>query len=255
MTYRFISGAVLMGLLAQGAQAASLGYGSQFDPRIQKTQYNPEDVIKVMVKKGTVSLVQFAEDEKVDAIGLGDPDAWKVSVKDNSVFFRPIVEDSPDTNVAVMTNKRNYSLYLMSTKGTPTYVLRFDYPKPLKNPLFTPPDKKIPCADGGTINGKYLMRGAMDIAPYQIWDDGQFVCMRWSGAKDLPVAYRKNADGEEVLVNTHMENNTMVIHELSKDYVLRLGKQVLDVRTDSAVPRSFNYKGTSTKHVREEKSL
>ena len=253
MKYSHVAGAILLGVMAASANAASVGFGSRFDGRIQRTEYNPEDVIKVLVKKGTVSLVQFAEDEKVEGIGLGDPAAWNVSVKGNHVFFRPTVDDNPATNVAVLTNKRNYSLYLMSTRGTPTYVLRFDYPKPSK-PLFTAQEKKIPCHDGSLFNGKYQVRGSKEIAPYQIWDDGQFACMRWSSTKDLPIVYRKNSDGQETLVNTHMENNTMVIHEISSEYVLRLGSNVLDVRTESTAPRHYNYKGTSTKEFRQEKA-
>lgn len=253
MKYSCIAASLLIGVAATSIHAASVGIGSRFDQRIQKTTYNADDVIKVMVKKGTVSVVEFGEDETIDGIGLGDPAAWAVSTLRNSVLFRPIVEDNPDTNVVVLTNKRNYNLYLMSTKGLPTYRLKFTYPKPLKSSS-SATQKKIPCNSAGKINGKYYVRGSMNISPYQIWDDGQFTCMRWANTSDLPVVYRKNADNKEMLVNTHMENNTMVIHEVSNDFVLRLGSSVLDVRTDSIVPRFYNYKGSSTNEYRQEKT-
>ncbi|MGL4928260.1 MAG: TrbG/VirB9 family P-type conjugative transfer protein [Plesiomonas shigelloides] len=250
MKYSYIAGAILIGM-ATAANAASVGIGSHLDNRIQRTSYNANDVTKVLVKKGTVSLVQFDDGENIESIGLGDPEAWDVSVKGSHIFFRPTVDDNPDTNVAVLTNKRNYSLYLQSTRGTPTYILRFNYPKPIKPLAVT--EKKIPCNSGGKINGKYFVKGDMRISPYQIWDDGQFTCMRWSNANDLPMVYRANAEGKEMLVNTHMENNTMVIHEVSKNFVIRLGQSVLDVRTDSMTPRYFNYKGSSTNEYRQEK--
>ncbi|MGL5290031.1 MAG: TrbG/VirB9 family P-type conjugative transfer protein [Aeromonas sp.] len=236
---------------AGAANSAAVGIGSRFDGRIQHVTYNPDNVTSVKVKKGTVSLVQFADDEKIEGIGLGDPAAWNVSVKRNHIFFRPTVEDNPNTNVAVLTNKNNYSLTLALTKGEPTYILKFDYPKPIKPMRYTA-KKTIPCNNGGVFNGNYQIQGSVAISPYQIWDDGQFVCMRWVGAKDLPIVYRVNGQGNEVLANTHMTNNTMVIHELSDTYALRLGDQVLNVKTKTTGLSYYNLKGTSNGKTREE---
>nr|WP_282680441.1 TrbG/VirB9 family P-type conjugative transfer protein [Escherichia coli] len=40
---------------------------------------------------------------------IGDPEAWSVSVRDNTLFLRPKAEE-PDTNVTVQTNKHIYPL-------------------------------------------------------------------------------------------------------------------------------------------------
>ncbi|WP_373694760.1 TrbG/VirB9 family P-type conjugative transfer protein [Edwardsiella tarda] len=80
--------------------------------------------------------MQVGKDETIRDIGLGDPAAWKVSVREHSIFFRPVVEDNPNTNVTVVTNKRTYPLFLVSVDKNPTYVLRYDYPKlSSKNPF------------------------------------------------------------------------------------------------------------------------
>ncbi|WP_353652217.1 TrbG/VirB9 family P-type conjugative transfer protein [Escherichia coli] len=55
------------------------------------------------------------------------------------------------------------------------------------------------------MNGHYQLKGSKSIFPYQVWDDGTFTCMRWNSKQDLPVPYRVDADGNENLVNKHME--------------------------------------------------
>lgn len=238
-------------LFQSSAYAATFGTGSGYDARIQTVTYNADDVVNVRVKQGTVSVVQVSKDETIQDVGLGDPLAWKVSVRDNSVFFRPVSEDNPNTNVTIVTNKNTYPLYLMSVPNNPTYILRFDYPKPPSTTLFA--EKRYPCTDGSTINGHYQLQGSTSIYPYQIWDNGEFTCMRWSGRQEMPVVYREDADGKEHLVNTHMDKNTMVLHEVAEKFVLRLGDQVVNVRTSSVVDRGWNSRATTTGKTRTEK--
>lgn len=233
------------------AKAAIYGSGTFYDSRIQEIVYNTDDVTLVRIKKGTVSLVQVAPDETVTNVGLGDPLAWKVSVRENSVFFRPVSEDSPDTNVAILTDKHTYSLYLLSVTKNPTYILRYQYPKPVKSTIFSA--KIPPCFDGGKINGNYEIRGDKSILPWQLWDNGEFTCMRWNSTQPLPVIYRNDADGKENIVNTHMEKNTMIIHEVSDKFTLRLGDQVAEVKTDRLIQRGYNDKGTASQQIRMEK--
>lgn len=244
--------AVMSAFNAGYANAATYGAGSQFDARIQSVMFNESDVVNVRVQKGTVSVVQVGNDETIKDVGLGDPAAWKVSVRDHSVFFRPVVEDNPNTNVTIVTDKRTYPLYLTSVNKNPTFVLRYSYPKPpAANPLIAA--KRIPCTDGGVINGHYQLKGDKSIYPYQIWDDGTFTCMRWKSQQEMPVVYRVDTDGNEHLVNGDPNKNTMVYFEVNNTFRLRLGDQVADVRTSSIVNKGWNEKATTDGKVRTEK--
>lgn len=251
MKLRFLTLAALAvnAAMLMPANAAIYGAPTIFDHRIQTVNYNPDDVIKLKIKTGAVSLVQVSPNEEITSVALGDPLAWKVSVRNNSVFFRPVSIDSPDTNVAILTNKgRTYSLYLVSA-ASPTFVLRFKYPE--KKTVFTP--RFIPCTDGGRINGTYFVRGDKSIFPYQIWDDGRFTCLRFNNKQPMPVLYYIDADGKENLVNYNMEKNTMVIHQVGDKFVLRYGHQVAELKTENIVNRSWNSKGTTTRQKRVEK--
>lgn len=243
--------AVLFTLCGGISHAATFGSGSRYDSRIQTVTYNQDDVVNIRIKKGSVSVVQVGSDETIKDIGLGDPEAWKVSVRDHSVFFRPVVDDTPDTNVTIVTDKRTYPLYLVSVIQNPTYLLRFDYPKP-PHAVFNA-TKHYPCMDGGKINGHYQLKGDKTIFPYQVWDDGTFTCMRWTSRQEMPVLYRVDADGKEHLVDNHPDKNTMVYHEVSKNLRLRLGDQVVDIHTASIVNKGWNASATTTGQVRKEK--
>ncbi|EGH9360835.1 TrbG/VirB9 family P-type conjugative transfer protein [Salmonella enterica] len=223
--------------------AATFAQNSSYDDRMQTVMYNPDDVVKVRIKPGTVSVVQVSNDEEVLSVALGDPDAWKVSPVGHSVFFRPKTADNPDTNVVIVTDKRSYPLYLTSVKNNPTFILRYEYPK--SKPLLFD-NKKIPCSDGGVVNGRYKIQGDESVKPSKIWDDGQFTCFTWDNHKTMPVVYRIDSDGNENPVNFDMDNNIMVVHDISPEFLLRHGKQVMRVTTNSIVKRSYNNNATTT---------
>lgn len=78
-------------------------------------------------------------------------------------------------------------------------------------------------------NLNYWARGDKDLAPTAAWDNGRFTYFQFDNARALPAMYRIEADGSETLLNTHIEGNTVVIHETSRNFVFRLGKSVLGV--------------------------
>lgn len=242
------------------SHAASVPKSAGYDGRVQQIVYNPADVTVVRVKSGAVSLIQLESDEYLIGddvgMGLGDPLAWNVAVKGSNIFLRPVAEQ-PDTNIAIVTNKRTYSVLLSPTDKNPTFILRYIYPKapePVKPVVFTGKSKvKFPCSEGNFINGHYEVKGSKSIKPAAIWDNGRHTCFKWDSSSDLPVAFRILPDGKEQLVNYHMEKNVMVIHEVSPDFVLRLGNAVLQVRTQHNLKRSYNEKGTTTGDIRVEK--
>ena len=46
------------------------------------------------------------------------------------------------------------------------------------------------------------------------------------------------ADGTEMLLNSHVEGDTVVIHETAKHFVLRLGKSVLGLENRSSMNKA-----------------
>ena len=103
------------------------------------------------------------------------------------------------------------------------------------------PDKNI-----GNRNVDYWGVGAKALAPSEMWDDGRFTYLKFDTSREMPTVFKVAADGTESTVNSHVENDTVVIHGTSALYHLRLGKKVLGVENRSFDPRgNFNYRGTT----------
>lgn len=222
--------------------------GTKFDKRITTVTYNVDDVVRVNVAEGVSTLIQLDKTEVLTTnnagMGLGDPLAWNVSVRANNIFIRPIAEQ-PDTNVTLVTNKRTYilSLRTVSSVSRASWLVRFDYPDTLDN---SNENRPTPCTTG-FVNWEYFKKGDDDIAPLAVWDDGRFTCMSFSATKDLPVVYRVMDDNKtEVLANYHFERDVLVVHEVSNQFVLRMGQRVIAIKTNDIKHQTYNDEGTTT---------
>jgi len=93
------------------------------------------------------------------------------------------------------------------------------------------------------------------LAPTEIYDDGRFTYFRYDNAKDLPAVFRVNADGSEAAVNSHVEGDTLIVHETAEKFVLRLNNTVLGIENRSYNPQGkFNLTGsTQSRTVRMKK--
>ena len=236
-------------------------YGN--DSRIQYFKYTPDDVFIINTKIGRSSLIQFEDGEIITddgGLGMGSAADWSLGVKANNIFFKPKT-DLPDTNMVVVTNKRTYAFELRTATQNITYVARFKYPEtPLKgvaDDAKTPKDWGIRAtknAKGETvyidsrINVHYYKKGD-DITPTNAWDDNLFTFLKYDNANDLPTVYKVMPDGSETLVNTHTENNILVVHEVAPTLRLRLGRAVADLHNANKQPTTFNHKGTSNDNV------
>lgn len=99
---------------------------------------------------------------------------------------------------------------------------------------------------GGDTNMQYMMRGDRALAPTALWDDGRFTYFKYATARDLPTIFTKLPDGGEATVNFHMEGDTVVAHEVCREFVIRYGQSVLGIRNDGYAPDGrYNASGSS----------
>ncbi|WP_258861271.1 TrbG/VirB9 family P-type conjugative transfer protein [Neisseria gonorrhoeae] len=154
------------------------------------------------------------------------------------------------------TNKRTYAFDLKSTNGTPppTYILRFHYPDTENDKRRIETQKRIRAAEVfGKVqaapplgyNNDYWGRGNKNLAPTSIYDNGRFTYFRFNNGRDLPSIYKVLDDSSEALLNTHMDGDTVVIHETAQHFILRLGNQVLGIENRGFSSNGqFNQTGT-----------
>ena len=250
--------------LMQAAVAEQTPRGTKYDARIQYTDYNTDNVVNIRTRVGEVSMVQLGMGETVtnegdSGLGMGDGAAWHLNVRGRNIFFKPRAEQ-PDTNLIVASTKgRIYTFTLHTAKqGQPTtYVLRFRYPEEEAAQRRTEQRKAEQAAAllnrygteaYGTIrqNRDYWGQGDRELAPGEMFDNGRFTFMRYNNSKDLPAVFRVNTDGSEAAVNSHIDGDTLVIHETARRFVLRLGKSVLGIENRGFQPEvQFNKLGTT----------
>lgn len=256
MNYIKYSGLALACLISFNATALSVPNGTANDQRIQEVLYNPNDVSLVKVKLGVTTLIQLEEGEFITnetaGMAFGDPMAWDVSVRGNNIFLRPIADD-PSTNVTLVSNKRTYIWDIKESKS-PAWLVRFVYPKPVsqkENVSFNKQSEPCKMYGDNYVNWDYELQGKASFAPYEVWDDGQFTCFKFSPSVDLPVIYRVAADGSEVLTNGRQDGMTTVVYETNPEFRIRLGDQVIGARTTNIKPKVSNNSGTTNHKVRE----
>ena len=235
---------------SNSALAEAVPTGTQYDSRIKNVVYNPDNVTRINVAPGITSLIQFSASEYInDDIGgaaLGDPTAWRVNVRGNNVWLRPAAPE-PDTNLTIITNKRTYLFNLVSVKNpnSASWSVRFIYPEPKSTKKIS--DK--PC-QGKIQNYRYFARGDKAIMPIAVWDNGTFTCMSFRAGMDLPVIFKKFPDNSEGLINSHIEDEFVVIHEVNAEYRVRLGDLVVGVKTDKLESVGTDSTGTTNGKVR-----
>lgn len=226
--------AALAPLSADAAQAPRPGYG---DGRIQAVDYDPDQVVLLRGAIGYQMMLEFAADERLESVSIGDSLGWQVTPNRNAnlLFLKPI-ERNAVTNMNVVTNQRRYSFELRvlpkGSKGSAApYVVRFIYPQ-VAMATILPPEPDRPPEE---VNRSYVVAGAPGNAPARVFDDGRLTYFAWAPQASIPAIFAIGADGKESLVNHGVRGDFTVVEQLARRFVLRNGKQVATV-TNQAYP-------------------
>jgi type IV secretion system protein VirB9 len=261
------------------ARALETPHSCGRDPHVQCATYDPDQAYRVATIPGRAVMVQFEPGEHIikSGEGIGDGKAWHVAINDSGAMLKPGAPQ-PETNLLLVTNRRTYPLSLVdvSSAQPATWILRFDYPDtraraesaqqrrqdavnaalggqqgngpavPASIANSVGAAKSTPVGSVPAANIQYMMRGDHALAPTALWDDGRFTYFKYSTARDLPTIFTKLPDGGEATANFHMEGDTVVVHEVSKSFVIRYGQSVLGIRNDGYSPDGhFNRAGSS----------
>jgi type IV secretion system protein VirB9 len=254
--------------LAAALAVATLGIAhsvkaQSLDARIQYENYSPDKVYVVRSSYGKSALIQLEAGETLDGasnsvFGSGDQKAWNFGIRGNNITFKPLEKD-PDTNLILVSNRRTYAFDLkLAKEGEPlTYILRFHYLDTMAAKQAAIEAKiaetaleleKLKQTPKQAFNTDYTYRGSdTAILPTSAWDNGLFTFFQYASASALPVAYKLLPDGKEAIVNSHIEGDTLVLHELANTFVLRLGDAVLEVYNKKMHDGVFNESGTSSR--------
>jgi type IV secretion system protein VirB9 len=118
------------------------------DSRIRTLVYNPNEVYELKFYYNYQSFIEFAEDEEIEMISIGEAFAWRLTPAGKRLFVRPL-EIAAHTNMTIITNKRTYHFDIRSDEFNGkadedlVYTVRFFYPR-VGQPLPIPPQLVVP---------------------------------------------------------------------------------------------------------------
>lgn len=217
---------LLLLAVALQANAAIIPKSTSADARMRQVTYDPNNVVLLKSHYGYQTDIEFAEDEIIENVAIGDAGVWQAVPTNNHLFIKPMALSK--TNMTVLTNERSYQFLLESSdeqNKSQTFRLQFYYPA--NATLTTTHQSKRSSAAPMDYNWKYSYSGDKSLAPLQVFDDKKFTYFKFKNphANPLPALFIVNPDHSETLVNYHMEEDFVVVNRVANQFTLRHGKQ------------------------------
>lgn len=249
-------------------QALDTPTAAPADARVRFVNYRPFDVTKVVGTLFTSLQLEFAADEQIANVVVGNSIAWEVAPAGNILFLKPR-EKHPMTNLQVVTTRRDgslrsYQLELTIRQGaidtaSGTYFLvKYRYPE--DEAAARRAQRAANAAAGrerfvestfelhedyGPRNWRYSAQGSKAIEPKSVYDNGKTTTFAFEGVAEIPAIYLVNTDGSESLVPKSVDGSLVRVQALGRKFVLRRGKDVICVFNEAYVPGGIE-PGTGT---------
>ncbi|MBY5394187.1 P-type conjugative transfer protein VirB9 [Rhizobium leguminosarum] len=247
---------VLIALLVAGLSTTALALdiprGASQDSRIRFVDYQPYNITKIVGTLRSSVQIEFAADEEIAHVALGNSVAWEVAPAGNILFLKPR-ENQPVTNISVVTTRRDgsmrsYQMELTVRDGTVEagqntyFYVKYRYPADEAERRRLDAAARAQAAQAGEAdkvlalheaygprNWRYSAQGSAALEPQAVYDNGKVTTFAFAGNQEMPAIYMENSDGSESLVPKSVENNLVLVHAISRKFILRRGGDVLCV--------------------------
>lgn len=181
---------------------------------------------------GYALTLEFAADERIENVAIGESGGWQVTPNKRAdhLFIKP-TEGAAETNLLVLTDARRYSFTLAPSgqaMSISPYVVRFRY-------------AGIDMAPPTIVNDQqtsYRVRGAKELIPRGMSDDGLATTINWPPAISIPAVYAVDSHGNEAIVNGAVREGAFVVDGIAPRFIFRSGKlKATAIRQTSKVRR------------------
>jgi type IV secretion system protein VirB9 len=215
------------------ATAAVVPQPGPGDPRIHVTQYDPDEVVVVRAVLGYQISIEFDPEERIENVAVGDALGWQITPnrKANLLFVKPM-QQTPVTNMTVITNLRRYNFELSVRKPprrpddpSVIYTLRFIYAAPAALVAVLEPPPIPPPPPPQDVNHAYSYQGADTVLPARVFDDGHMTYFKFREGQDYPAIFIQDPAGGESIVNSFTREGFVVVDRLAPAFILRRGKE------------------------------
>jgi type IV secretion system protein VirB9 len=200
------------------------------DARLRIVEFRPNVVLPLIGFVGYHIHLQFAPDERFLSLGAGDSAILDVGAEANHLLLKP-KQPTAGTNLTILTNRRVYFIDFRALARQPqpaeaVYSVEFRYPEPSVASARDGTNATLAAslaAPTPVVNRDYWFCGDPTLRPALASDDGIQIRLTFPPRAELPAIYARAPDGAETLVNTHVENDAVVVHRLAERLVLRRG--------------------------------
>ncbi len=244
------------------------------DSRIRTLVYNPNEVYELKFYYGYQSFIEFAEDEEIEMISIGEAFAWRLTPAGKRLFIRPL-EIAGHTNMTIISNKRTYHFDIRSGEYDGkadeelVYTIRFFYPQigqplPIPQLLTVPNPAPAPVKQQKTIiktpfpeakisdnlpgliarnpenvdlNFDFSLAGkAENIVPAKVYDDGKDTYFQFPNDNSvIPTISVVDSRGNEQSLSYIIRDGFVVVPVVGVQFTLRLGDALLCVYNNKAL--------------------
>lgn len=221
---------------------------------VQQYEYAPDAIYQVRTGLGITTQIELSANEHVVDFSTGFSDGWELTRRDNVFYLKPRNVDV-DTDLVIRTETHSYIFELrvvatdwkaldQARQAGVQYKITFRYPGNAEfstraDPVETPAPLSARLEKDRRYNFEYdfatrtRQRWLIPIAAY---DDGRFTYIRMSNRTDIPtgdfpaVFARERAEGEDEVVNTTVDGDTLIVHGTYPFLVVRHGTNVVALR-------------------------
>ncbi|ULJ72312.1 P-type conjugative transfer protein VirB9 [Rhizobium gallicum] len=252
MKQMFLIASVLSFGLSSTAVGLEIPRGASKDSRIRFVDYQPYNITRIVGTLRSSVQIEFAADEEIAHVALGNSVAWEVAPAGNILFLKPR-EHQPVTNISVVTARRDgstrsYQMELTVRDGTVEagqntyFYVKYRYPADEAERRHQEAAARAQAAEAGRAdqvlalhevygprNWRYSAQGSVSLEPQAVYDNGKVTTFAFAGNQEMPAIYMENSDGTEGLVPKSVDGNLVLVHAISRKFILRRGGDVLCV--------------------------
>ncbi len=225
---------------------------------VQQYEYQAERIYPVRTGLGITTQIELSKNEKILDYSTGFSSGWDITRRDNLFYLKPKNVDV-DTNMMIRTATHSYIFELkvvatdwktleQAKRAGVQYKIVFTYPGDTTFAAEVTKAADVPELDTSLVkdrsynfNYDYAKRGSTApwLVPVNVYDDGRFTYIKMSDMKQFPtgnfptVYMREREHGEDEVVNTTIEGNTIVVHGTYPYLVIRHDKNVVGLRRNT----------------------
>lgn len=222
---------------------------------VQEYDYVENRIYPVRTGLGITTQIELSPSETVVDYSTGFSNGWDISRRDNVFYVKPKNVDV-DTNLLIRTETHSYILELrvvatnwkaldQAKDAGVQYKIRFRYPSDARfhneavDQAAKAPELSVSLdpARGYNFDYDYSTRTRFKaLVPVNVYDDGRFTYIQLADTAAFPtgsfpaVFGSERENGEEFVVNTTVQGNTIIVHGTYRYLVIRHGKNVVGLR-------------------------